>query len=341
MSATIKRRLPAIIGAGPGRTGSTWLHRVLEGHVDLPYGVKETQFFSTFYHKGIDWYARHFRYATGERPVAEICPNYFFKTDALERIKIHIPDCRIITTMRDPVDRLYSKYKLIRHSAGARSGTLEETLIAWPSMGSGNRYAFHLKKCFEHFGRENVLVTIYDELRAQPQKYLNRVTDFMGAERIALSELTQISDDVNAFTRAPKNRKLARKATRLMFWLQGHQAYGVINLLERSGLWEFCSGRGEPFPPLTLEEDARLRQRFLPEVEALEDMLAIDLSAWKKPRASRRPMVERTSVRAPYLRVAAMAVLGGLLALGMIQTAVSPTNPFDELTPQSEPFYRL
>ncbi len=36
-----------------------------------------------------------------------------------------------------------------------------------------------------------------------------------------------------------------------------------------------------------------------------------------------------------------MAVLGGLLALGMIQTAVSPINPFDELTPQSEPFYRL
>jgi hypothetical protein len=30
-----------------------------------------------------------------------------------------------------------------------------------------------------------------------------------------------------------------------------------------------------------------LRQRYLPEVEALESMLGIDLSAWKKPRAPR------------------------------------------------------
>src|SRR6202166_3585681 len=90
MTESMTRCLPQIIHVGPERTGTTWVHRVLEGHVDLPYGVKETRFFTNFYDKGIDWYARHFRYATGERRVAEICPNYFFKTEALERIKTHI-----------------------------------------------------------------------------------------------------------------------------------------------------------------------------------------------------------------------------------------------------------
>ncbi len=94
MSKSSPRRLPEIIGAGPGRTGTTWLHRVLEGRVDLPYGVKETQFFNTFYDKGIDWYAHHFRYATGDRKIAEICP-YFFHPLAPDRIKAHIPNCRI------------------------------------------------------------------------------------------------------------------------------------------------------------------------------------------------------------------------------------------------------
>ena len=79
MSRTVPRRLPEIIGAGPGRTGTTWLHRVLEGHVDLPWGVKETQFFNTFYDKGIDWYAHHFRYATGQRKIVEICPSFFIR----------------------------------------------------------------------------------------------------------------------------------------------------------------------------------------------------------------------------------------------------------------------
>ena len=119
MSATVNHRLPEIIGAGPGRTGTTWLHRVLEGRVDLPYGVKETQFFNTFYDKGIDWYARHFRYATGERKIAEICP-YFFHPLAPARIKAHIPNCRIITTLRDPVDHSFSAYKLVLHFAWAR-----------------------------------------------------------------------------------------------------------------------------------------------------------------------------------------------------------------------------
>ena len=50
-------------------------------------------------------------------------------------------------------------------------------------------------------------------------------------------------------------------------------------------MWEFCGGRGEPYPRLTIEQEERLRERYLPEVEALEELLGIDLSAWKKPRA--------------------------------------------------------
>ncbi len=190
MTATIKRRLPTIIGAGPGRTGTTWLHRVLEGRVDLPYGVKETQFFSTYYDKGIDWYSRHFRYATGERTIAEICP-YLFHPLAPDRIKTHIPNCRVITTLRSPIDHSFSAYKLVTHYAWAR-GSFDEVLKSRPNLGGGNRYAFHLRKWFENFGRENVLVTMYDELRADPQKYLDQVTDFIGVERIALSARPEI-----------------------------------------------------------------------------------------------------------------------------------------------------
>ena len=72
-----------------------------------------------------------------------------------------------------------------------------------------------------------------------------------------------------------------------MYWLNGHQAYGVVEALDRAGVWEFCHGRGEPFPKLSPEQEARLRERYMPEVEALEDLLRIDLSAWKKPRAPR------------------------------------------------------
>jgi len=294
-------RLPDVIGVGPPRTGSTWLYNALRDAVDMPDGTKEPQFFSTFYDKGIDWYAYHFRHATGRRPVAEISPPYFFHPLAPERIKTHISNCKIVATMRNPVDRIYSVYKLMRHYGWVRRGTLDEVLQSHPNLGGGNRYAAHLKMWFDTLGRENVLVTMSDELRDEPQAYLNRVCDFISVPRVVLSPQPDLSSDVNSFARAPKNRRLAAKASKLMYWLKGRQGYRLVNLLERSGVWEFCGGRGEVYPRLTSEQEERLRQRYLPEVEALEEMLMIDLSAWKKPRASR--VVENSPSR-PLQRLA-------------------------------------
>jgi len=279
-------RLPDVIGIGPPRTGSTWLYNALRDSVDMPHGVKDTHFFEHFDHKGIEWYASHFRHAAGERKIVEICPGVFFRPQARDRIKLHIPNCKIVATMRDPVDRMYSVYKLQRHYGGVGSGTLEQAIEASPNLGGANRYASQLESWFDSFGRDNVLVTIYDELRAEPQAYLNRVCDFMGIARITLSPHPDLGSDINSFARAPKNRRLARRATAVIDWLNRHQAYRVRFALQRAGVWEFCQGRGELYPRLTPEQDERLRERYLPEVEALERLLAIDLSAWKKPRAA-------------------------------------------------------
>ncbi len=294
-------RLPDVIGIGPPRTGSTWLYNALRDSVDMPANVKDTHFFERLEHKGIDWYASHFRHATGDRPIVEICPAIFFRPRAREQIKLHIPKCKIIATMRDPVDRIYSVYKLLRRFGWIGSGTLDQTIEASPHFGGGNRYAPLLESWFDAFGRENVLVTIYDELRAEPQQYLNRVCDFIGVERVALSPRPDLGNDVNSFARAPKHRRHARRATKVINWLNSHQAHRVRTMLERAGVWEFFQGRGELYPRLTPEQDERLRERYLPEVEALEKLIAIDLSAWKKPRA---PRVVENSPSRPLQRLA-------------------------------------
>jgi hypothetical protein len=92
------------LGSVLARTGTTWLHRMLEGHVHLPQGGKKTQFFTTFYSKGIDWYAHHFRYVNGKRRVAEICPQ-FTGTGAPKRIRRRLPDCRLLVTFRNEILR--------------------------------------------------------------------------------------------------------------------------------------------------------------------------------------------------------------------------------------------
>ena len=280
------RFLPDFIGIGPGRTGTTWLHRVLASRADLPRNIKETGFFSARFAKGIDWYAWHFRHATSARKIGEISP-YFNRPRARERIKELLPDCKLICTLRNPVDHAYSVYKLMRHYVWTRTD-LEQTLEHRPHLDQANRYSEHLKGWFDLFGRENVLVTNYDELRESPQTYLNAICDFLSIEPIELAADQSARNDLNAFSRAPRNRHLAQNARHVLFWLREHRAYRTANTLDRLGVWAYCYGRGEPFPPLSPELETKLIERWTPEIEGVEELLGWDLSHWKIPRASRR-----------------------------------------------------
>ena len=79
-------RLPSFIHVGPPRTGTTWLHEVLTGHVGLP-SEKETRFFDVRYDRGVQWYCNLFGDYPADAPAGEMGPTYFSNAIARERIK--------------------------------------------------------------------------------------------------------------------------------------------------------------------------------------------------------------------------------------------------------------
>ncbi|MGH7863487.1 MAG: sulfotransferase domain-containing protein [Candidatus Binataceae bacterium] len=275
-------RLPDFLGIGPGRTGTTWLHDVLAGHAGLPAGVKETEFFTTYYSNGIDWYLGHFRHCTDMERIGEICP-YFGYSVARERVRTHLPRCRFLVTFRDPVERTYSHYKLMRRYAWAR-GSFEEALERNPQIIETTRYATHLANWFERFGPESFLIQLYEDLRDDPQRYVDDISEFIGISRIELGASPNLRPDVNTVERAPRSRRLAQNARHLLTRLKSRRAYRTVNLLERLGAWEFCFGRGEVFTPLSADVEMRVRARFRDEIDRLEKLIGRDLSAWKAPR---------------------------------------------------------
>jgi Sulfotransferase domain len=270
--------LPDFIGIGPPRTGTTWLHKALEPVVVLPHGTKETHFFSRRYDRGIHWYADHFRHGAQGLPIGEFDPN-FFNRKALERIHRHLPHCRLICTMRDPVDRAYSFYKHLRRMGCAAD------FEAWlPHMRGGNRYATYLRLWLERFGRDQILITFYDDLEADAQSYVDKVCDFIGAGHVDLTQFPRDRNARNHVEREPRSVSLARYASLLRRTLKKHRAYSVSKFLSRTGVWTFCGEGGRPYAPLSREVEHRTRQRFLPEVEALEELLHCDLTRWKHPQ---------------------------------------------------------
>jgi hypothetical protein len=278
------RQLPNAIAVGVGRSGTTWLHEVLTGHVGLPYGVKETDFFLRNYGNGIDWYKSFFRNCAAGQPIVEICPTYFSSAEARQRMKLHIPDCRIVCTFREPVERAYSHYKLMRHNVWTRA-SFEEVVGRSREIAEMNQYALNLRGWQQTFGRDNVLICLYDDLEHDPQGYLDAVCNFIAISRFPLMR-SVASVRLNSFPAPPRNRRLAQNARHVRDWLRSRRAYWLDRLLERAGIWGFCFDGGEAFPPLEPKLEKRLRQRFLPEVEALEQLIGRDLSAWKVSRDS-------------------------------------------------------
>lgn len=285
--------LPGFIAVGPPRTGTTWLHGILYRRACLPEHTKETYFFDTFYAKGLNWYRAYFRYCDETRLVGEIAPTYFPFQHVRERIARDIPGCKIICTFRDPVARAYSWYRLMRREGRIRIG-FEDAVLRGddPELREANRYAFHLEAWKRGLGEENVGVFFYDDLVADTQKFADAVLDFLNLPPL------EITPDVAAYlirneaNQDCRNHVLAYRAWRFMMWLKSHRAEQTVNLLRRKGFWRFCFEGGREFEPLSADIEARIREFFTPEVEALEKISRRDLSAWKTPL-----------VRAAYARV--------------------------------------
>jgi hypothetical protein len=282
---------PDFAGIGPSRTGTTWLHEVLSARASLPRDFKETDFFGRNFGRGFQWYARQFRCYSYALPIGEFSPSYFIHPAAPRRLADANRRCRIICTLRDPVERAYSQYKLLRRAAWIRL-SFEEAVERHRQIADENRYAFHLRRWTRRFGSDSVLVLFYDDLRADAQRFADAACDFIGVARVDLRATRIRPAAHNAIERAPKSPALARNARHLRTLLRENGMFFVVKWLERAGFWRFCFGRGEPYPPLEPALERLLRARYRAEVEALEDLLGRDLAAWKDGSAN--AVAERT-----------------------------------------------
>lgn len=272
--------MPDFIAVGPGRTGTTWLHESLRDHVCLPR-IKEIHFFKWYYSKGLRWYAQHFRTCSRNLPIGEICPSYFNFVPARERILNDLPDCKIICTLRDPVERLYSHYKLMRPLWGTRS-SFEEALVEYPDMMDASCYATHVKAWQDAFGQSRVLILFYDDLKSNPQRYLDTACSFIGIPKIDLNQTRIGARKTNEAPRLPRSRRLALASSLVLERLRSSGFDLIIDIWKRSWLWEMCTGGGENYGPLSLETETRLREHFQEEVEDLERLTGRNLCAWKQ-----------------------------------------------------------
>ena len=275
-----RRPLPSFFIIGPPRTGTSWLHEVLGRHTLLPSPTKETRFFDSHFDRGFEWYRAHFPTSTEDRLVGEVAPTYFVSAQARERIAEVIPAAKVVCIFRDPVERVVSLYRLKR-AYGMIPWSFEEAIVRDSELMESGKYGVNLKAWRRTLGADQVLATVYDDLRDEPQAYLDSVTDFIGIPRFELAP-SQIGRVFTSETMThPRNYYRTRSATAMAEWLKLRQLDTVVAAVKRSPLLKLVLGGGPPFTKVSRDLSLKLYEHFRPEVEELESLLDRDFSAWK------------------------------------------------------------
>ncbi len=272
--------LPSFFVIGPPRTGSSWLHEVLSPHTRLPTPSKETRFFDTHFQRGLKWYAAHYEKSANDRRMGEVAPTYFASVVARERMALTVPDARIVCVFRNPVERIVSLYRLKR-AYGLIPWSFEEAIERDPELVESSKYAGTLKLWQRSFGAERLQPCIYDDLRQNPQSFVDSIADFIGVPRFQLAEWQHgLVHDSERMTH-PRSYYRTRSATLVADWLKAKRLDRMVSAFKQSRLRKLVLGGGPPFPKVPGELSTELHRRFQPEVEELEEMLGRDLSLWK------------------------------------------------------------
>jgi hypothetical protein len=222
------RLLPSFIIIGAQRAGTTSLHDHLCHHPDVvePTAAKEDvawrkelHFFDDRFWRGLGWYRSCFPLVTsrfvarrcgGDLVAGESTPSYLFHPAVPARIAETLSTVRLIALLRDPIERAYSHYQLMRRKGledlpfeealaaeEERLAGEEERILADPRYGSHHYrhhsyvlrglYAEQLERWFAHFPRERMLIIRAEDFFADPAGIYAEVLRFLGLRPWELS----------------------------------------------------------------------------------------------------------------------------------------------------------
>ena len=182
---TLSNKLPDFIIIGAMKSATSTLHNQLSAQPGIFMSTpKEPNFFSDdeIYNQGLNWYTALFSDADPEQICGESSTHYTKLPDypeTIQRLKAAIPMPKLIYVMRHPIDRLISHY-MHQWSEGVISCDINQAIDRYPELVDYSCYGMQISAYFEAFGSKSVLPLFFEDLKANKNKSLNRVGEFIG-----------------------------------------------------------------------------------------------------------------------------------------------------------------
>jgi hypothetical protein len=293
---------PDFFIVGAPKCGTTALFDYLCQHPEVfMCSVKEPQFFAEDtldrFRKVQTWdgYLACFRDSGDAKRVGEASVAYLGSPAAPGRIKAFNPAARIFIMLRNPVDMMYSLHSQRIFDRRERIADFEDALKADEDRERGSsaawvrppglsyretaRYEPQVRRYLNVFGRENVKIIIFDDLKHETAavyraalQFLDVRTDFRPEFRLVNANHRARSQWVQEFLKNPP--PALRKVTHAVT-TRGLRRF-VGNCVLRLNV------AYEPRPAMSPDLRARLQKNLAPEIEQLSGLLGRDLTYWCK-----------------------------------------------------------
>lgn len=270
-------RMPAFMIVGAVKAATTWVAYQLRCNPALWLPKAEPHFFSTEFHRGLDWYRALFAEAPADRMVGEKSADYLAHPDAAERIAATLPGIPLVVQLRNPIDRAYSDYCML-YRRGLVNGDPRHYLDASRTTEArfleGGRYAYHLRRLLRHVPETQLKVILYEDIREEPERVITEVCNHIGVDvHIAPEAVSDRSNDSQAPMLPLTMRRMLRSARPLLDPLRTNSVFSRARA---------AIARPVRYPPLTAELRAMLAHYYREDVAHLESMLGRDMSVWSE-----------------------------------------------------------
>jgi hypothetical protein len=231
----------------------------------------------------LEWYLGFFAAARPGQVCGEITPTYLWNATAPRRIADFDPGLNLFAILRDPTDQVFSSYLFSLQKGEIPAMGFEQCLEEHGYIAARAMYGEHVDRYLEHFPRQQLLVLLYDDLIVAPHSVLTSIQRHIGVPPQIPEEVTE-RRNVTGLNRYPA---LNRGAMRARLAMKRYRLEPFVEAIDRAGLgrpFRWLQGQVRPYdhrPTMAKDTEARLRERFRPDLERLERALGLDLTRWK------------------------------------------------------------
>lgn len=292
---------PTFLIIGAGRSGTTSLYHYLKQHPQVfMSAIKETHYFSIEvwrnqpqpapelrvapWKDGVSTWEAYLSLFAAARPgqaIGEASPSYMRVDGVAQLIRSRLPAVKVIAILRQPAERAFSYYQLMRRNgvepleSFAAALEAEAAQVPLPDgtfrlYRTAGYYYRQLSRYYQVFPKEQIGVYLYDDLQANAVNLLQRIFTFLNVDDRFVPD-TAYRHNQSGTLKPGRLQHLLNRYPRLRHW-----AERMAPLAWQQRIRDASKVRVSPDPDLR----ARLTNEYREDILRLQELIGRDLTSW-------------------------------------------------------------